>query len=229
MSTTTLDHGHDQTHGHDHAHGHDDHAHDHPTGLRRWLFATNHKDIGTLYLWFSFIMLLSGGVLALMIRFGALKRPAKRLRATGKGKRHGLSNSPGHGECRGRLERSSSQPPLARSSALASSGNSLAANTNSRRCGYCMLRGRVGRARGSRHGHGIGAAWVAAQATMISGVPLEATRDRGLPAACWHCRYRQIGERVGREPLHPSSHAHRLRSAPTTPPTRPRPGCCTDR
>ena len=51
-------------------HGHDahDHAHDHPHGLRRWLFATNHKDIGTLYLWFSFIMLLSGGVLALTLR-----------------------------------------------------------------------------------------------------------------------------------------------------------------
>ena len=32
------------------------------------MFATNHKDIGTLYLWFSLIMLLSGGVLALMIR-----------------------------------------------------------------------------------------------------------------------------------------------------------------
>jgi cytochrome c oxidase subunit 1 len=57
MSTTTLD----------HAHGHDDH-HGHPHGLGRWLFATNHKDIGTLYLWFSLIMLLSGGVLALMIR-----------------------------------------------------------------------------------------------------------------------------------------------------------------
>lgn len=50
---------------------HDTHdAHDHaaPTGLKRWLFATNHKDIGTLYLWFSFIMFLVGGVLALCIR-----------------------------------------------------------------------------------------------------------------------------------------------------------------
>jgi len=52
----------------DHHAGHDDHAHDHPTGWRRWLFATNHKDIGTMYLWFSFVMLLSGGVLALTIR-----------------------------------------------------------------------------------------------------------------------------------------------------------------
>jgi len=59
MSSTTLDHGHV---GHDH---HDDH---HPHGWRRWLFATNHKDIGTLYLIFSFVMLLIGGVLALMLR-----------------------------------------------------------------------------------------------------------------------------------------------------------------
>ncbi len=52
---------------HDHASG--EHAHDHhPTGWRRWLFATNHKDIGTMYLWFSFSMLLVGGVLALGIR-----------------------------------------------------------------------------------------------------------------------------------------------------------------
>ena len=49
---------------------HDDH-HDHhhaPTGLKRWLFSTNHKDIGTLYLWFSFAMFLSGGFLAMVIR-----------------------------------------------------------------------------------------------------------------------------------------------------------------
>ena len=68
MSTAT----HDATHGHGHgdAHGHDhDHAHDHkPTGAMRWIGSTNHKDIGTMYLWFSFTMFLVGGVMALIIR-----------------------------------------------------------------------------------------------------------------------------------------------------------------
>jgi cytochrome c oxidase subunit 1 len=38
------------------------------TGIRRWLTTTNHKDIGTLYLCFSFAMFLVGGVMALAIR-----------------------------------------------------------------------------------------------------------------------------------------------------------------
>lgn len=39
-----------------------------PKGLGRWLYSTNHKDIGTLYLWFSFCMFLTGGFFAMLIR-----------------------------------------------------------------------------------------------------------------------------------------------------------------
>ncbi|MEJ2141553.1 MAG: cytochrome c oxidase subunit I [Gammaproteobacteria bacterium] len=43
-------------------------SHDHPTGIMRWIKTTNHKDIGTLYLWFAFIMFLTGGAMAMVIR-----------------------------------------------------------------------------------------------------------------------------------------------------------------
>ena len=47
---------------------HDDHHHGPAKGLTRWLYTTNHKDIGTLYLWFSFLMLFLGGAMAMVIR-----------------------------------------------------------------------------------------------------------------------------------------------------------------
>jgi len=43
-------------------------AHGPAKGLTRWLYTTNHKDIGSMYLWFSFAMFLLGGVFALVIR-----------------------------------------------------------------------------------------------------------------------------------------------------------------
>lgn len=47
---------------------HDDGHHGAPKGYKRWLFSTNHKDIGSLYLWFSLTMFFIGGAMAMIIR-----------------------------------------------------------------------------------------------------------------------------------------------------------------
>jgi cytochrome c oxidase subunit 1 len=55
------------SHGHGHAHDYGDH-HGGYGGIMRWITTTNHKDIGTMYLWFSFLMFGVGGIMAAVIR-----------------------------------------------------------------------------------------------------------------------------------------------------------------
>jgi cytochrome c oxidase subunit 1 len=55
-------------------------AHDIPVGWRRWLFATNHKNIGTPYLLFAMANLMIGGVMALMIPAELFERGLQTMR-----------------------------------------------------------------------------------------------------------------------------------------------------
>ena len=61
---------HADTHALHAADHHDDHK---PHGIGRWLFATNHKDIGTMYMVFALIMFFIGGAMAMVIRLELFK------------------------------------------------------------------------------------------------------------------------------------------------------------
>jgi cytochrome c oxidase subunit I len=80
MSTTSssIAHHHlaDPVHEHHDDGHHDDHGPD--KGWRRWVLATNHKDIGTMYLLFSLLMFFVGGAMAMVIR-AELFRPGMQL------------------------------------------------------------------------------------------------------------------------------------------------------
>src|ERR671922_684077 len=58
MATTARVHGIPEEHA----------AHDHPHGWRRYLYSTNHKDIGTMYLVFALVGGLIGGTLSIGMR-----------------------------------------------------------------------------------------------------------------------------------------------------------------
>ena len=61
------------------AHAHHDHT---PGFVQRWLFSTNHKDIGTLYLFFSVFAGLLGGFFSLLMRM-ELQDPGMQVAADG--------------------------------------------------------------------------------------------------------------------------------------------------
>ena len=56
-------------HGASHDHSHEHHT---PSGITRWLYSTNHKDIGTMYLVLAVVGAFIGGAFSVIMRLELL-------------------------------------------------------------------------------------------------------------------------------------------------------------
>ena len=57
------------------------HAHT-PTGWRRWVLSTNHKDIGTMYIIFAVVMGVIGGLMSVLMRMELMEPGTRSSAAT---------------------------------------------------------------------------------------------------------------------------------------------------
>ena len=71
-------------HGAAHDHSHDDHDHHTPTGWRRYVYSTNHKDIGTMYLVFAIFAALIGATFSVIMRLELLQPGVQYLQRPGR-------------------------------------------------------------------------------------------------------------------------------------------------
>jgi cytochrome c oxidase subunit 1 len=63
-----INEGNIHVHGENCDHGHEHEDHHTPHGWRRWLFSTNHKDIGTMYIVLAIVSGIVGGLFSVIIR-----------------------------------------------------------------------------------------------------------------------------------------------------------------